>query len=150
MRIPLIALLLQGIPEQTAIVTLAFVIAGIPLKWNRVLLIGIFLAFCAYVIRLFPILFGIHTILLLFVLFIILSWFTKGDIGLSFIASSASILGLVIFEFSCMSLFMLIFGFTPENLFNDLVIRIVVGEPHVFLLYISAFLLNRLYLTRVA
>jgi len=149
-RIPLIALLLQGIPEQTALITLAFVIAGIPLKWSRILLIGISLAFCAYVVRLFPIPFGIHTILLLFILFIILIWLSKGDVALSFIASSSSFLALVIFEFSCMSLFMLIFGFTPEALFDDLVIRIVIGEPHVLLLFISAFLINKLYRARVA
>lgn len=41
MRIPLIALLLQGIPECTAVTTLAYVIAGIPLKWKRVLLTAI-------------------------------------------------------------------------------------------------------------
>ena len=147
-RIPLLSLLLQGIPEQTAVITLAFVIAGIPLKWNRILLIGIFLAFCAYVVRLFPILFGIHTILLLYVHFMILTYITKGDVGLSFIASTSSILVLVIFEFSCMSLFMYIFEFTTKNLFDDLAIRIVVGEPHVLLLFISAFLLNKLYLKR--
>ncbi len=149
-KIPLIALLLQGIPEETAVVTLAFVIAGIPLKWNRVLLTGIVLAFCAYVIRLFPIPFGIHTILLLFILFIILSRLSKGDLGLSFIASSSSFLALAIFEFSCMSLFMQTFGLTPKTIFDNLVIRIVVGEPHVLLLFISAFLLNKLYIPRVA
>lgn len=148
-RIPLIALLLQGIPEQTAVITLAFVIAGIPLKWNRVLLIGIVLAFCAYVMRLFPIPFGIHTIVLLFILFIILTRLSKGDVGLSFIASLSSFLALGIFEFSCMTLFMLIFGFTPETLFNDLVIRIVVGELHVLLLFIFAFLFNKLYIKRL-
>ena len=148
MRIPLLSLLIQGIPEQTAVLTLAFVIARIPLKWNRILLTGIFLAFCAYVVRLFPILFGIHTILLLCVHFMILTCLTKGDVGLSFIASSLSILVLVIFEVSCMSLFMRSFGFTPETLFNDLAIRIVVGEPQVLLLFISAFLLNK-YITRV-
>lgn len=150
MRIPLLALLLQGIPEQIAVITLAFVIAGIPLKRYKILLIGIFLAFCAYVVRLFPIPFGLHTILLLFILFIILTRLSKGDVSLSFIASSSSFLALVILEFSCMSLFMLIFGFTPETLFNDLIIRIVVGEPHVLLLFISAFLINKLYIARVA
>jgi len=143
MRIPLLSLLLQGIPEQTGAITLAFVIAGIPLKWKRILLIGIFLASCAYIVRLFPIPFGIHSILLLYILFIILTYQTKGDVGLSFIASSASVLVLVIFEFSCMSLFMFLFGFSIENLLNNLAMRIVVGEQHVFLLFISAFLLNR-------
>lgn len=148
MRIPLLSLLLQGIPEQTAVLTLAFVIARIPLKWSKILLIGIFLAFCAYVVRLFPIPFGIHSILLLYILFIILTCLTKGDVGLSFIASSSSFLVLVIFEFSCMSLFMFLFGFTIETLFDDLSVRIVVGESHVLLLFISAFLLNKLYIRR--
>jgi len=149
MRIPLLSLLLQGIPEQTGAITLAFVIAGIPLKWKRILLIGTFLALCTYVVRLFPILFDIRVILLLCIHFMILTGLTKGDVGLSFIASASSLLVLVIFEVSCMSLIMFLFGFTPENLFDDLIIRIVVGEPQVLLLFISAFLLNK-YITRVA
>lgn len=148
MGIPLIALLLQGVPEQIAVIILAFLIAKVPLKWNRVLLIAIAQAFCAYVVRLLPIPFGIHTILLIFILFIILTWLSKGDVGLAFVASSLSFLVLVIFEFSCMSLFMFIFGLTPETLFNDLAIRIIVGEPQVLLLFISAFLLNKFYITR--
>ncbi|MDR3601104.1 MAG: hypothetical protein P4L49_11590 [Desulfosporosinus sp.] len=150
MRIPLLALLLQGIPEQTAVVTLAFVIAGIPLKRNKILLLGICLAFCAYVVRLLPIPFGIHTILLLLILFVYLSRISKGDVGLAFIASSASMLVLVIFEFSFLSLFMFVFRFTIETLCNDLFLRIVVGEPQVLLLFSLAFLLNKRYITRTA
>lgn len=144
------ALLVQGIPEQTALVTLAFVIAGIPLQWRRILLIGVSLAFCAYVVRLFPIPFGIHTVFILFVLFIILIWLNKGDVARSFIASSSSMLALGVFEFGSMSLIMLISGFEIDTLFNNLVIRIAVGEPHVLLLFISAFLIKKLYITRVA
>ncbi|MDR3586828.1 MAG: hypothetical protein P4L59_16165 [Desulfosporosinus sp.] len=149
MRIPLIVLLLQGIPEQTAVTTLAFVIARIPLKWNGILTIASVLAFCAYVVRLFPIPFGIHTILLLLILFVILTKLSKGDIGLSFIASSVSILALGIFEFCCMSLFMLISGFTPATLFNDLGLRVVIGEPQVLLLFISAFILHKIHNMRL-
>jgi len=143
-KIPLIALILQGIPEQTAVVILAFVIARIPLKWNKILIVSIFLAFCVYVVRLFPIPFGIHTILLLLILFIILTKLSNGDVALSFLASSVSILVLGIFEFCCMSLFILISGFTLKTLFNNIVIWIAVGEIHVFLLYIFAFLLNKI------
>jgi len=149
-KIPFIALILQGIPEQTALISLAFVIARIPLKLNRILWIGIALAFCAYVVRLLPIPFGIHTILLLFILFTIITKECKGDVGFSFIASSLSFLALAIFEFTCMSLFMLSFGFRPETLLNDLTMRILVGEPHVLLLFISAFLINKLHIRRVA
>ena len=142
-NIPLIALLLQGIPELTAIVTLAFVIARIPLKWSKIILLGIALAVCAYVVRLFPIPFGIHTILLLILLFIALSMLGKGEFSLYLIASLLSFLGLVIFEFVCLSLLMPVFGVTPETLSIDPVINIVIREPHVLLLLLFAFLLHR-------
>ncbi|WP_461388101.1 hypothetical protein [Desulfosporosinus fructosivorans] len=138
----MIVLLLQGIPEQIAVVTLAFIIAKIPWKWSKVLLIGGVLAFFAYGIRLLPIPFGIHTILLLLILSICLARLGKIDIGLSFFASLVTFLVLAIFEYCCMSLYMLFFGFTPETLFNDPVIRIVVGAPHVLLLFILAFLVK--------
>ena len=143
-NIPLIALLLQGIPEQTAVVTLAFVIARIPLKWNKISLFGIVLALISYVVRMFPILFGFHFFLLIILLFIALTWLGRGDFGLSLIASLVSFLALTIFEFICLSLLMPLFGVTPETLFSDQVIRrIVIGEPQVILLFVFAFLLNK-------
>lgn len=60
MNVPFIALLLQGIPEQIALVTLAFVIAKLPFTWKKAVLIGTSFAVFAYVIRLFPIPFGLH------------------------------------------------------------------------------------------
>lgn len=143
-NIPLIALLLQGIPEQIAVVTLAFVIARIPLKWNKIILIGIALAVISYVVRMFPFPFGVHLFVLIILLFIALIWLGKGDVGLSLIASLLSFLALVIFEFVCLSLLMPVIGVTPETLFNNLRTRIAIGEPQVLILFLSAFLLNKL------
>lgn len=142
-NIPWIALLLQGIPELTAEVTLAFVIARIPLKWNQILQIGIILAFISYLVRLFPIPFGIHLFMIIILLFLALTWLGKGDISLSLLASLLSVLALVISEFVCLSLLMPVFGVTPETLFTNLGIRIAITEPQVLLMFISAFLLNK-------
>ncbi|KUO73299.1 MAG: hypothetical protein APF81_11855 [Desulfosporosinus sp. BRH_c37] len=142
-NIPWIALLLQGIPEQTAVVTLAFVIARIPLQWKKILLIGIVLAFISYIVRLFPIPFGVHSFLIIILLFIALTWLGKGDFSLSLLASLVSFLALVIFELVCLSLLMPVFGVTPETLFTNLLIRILITEPQVILLLISAFLLYK-------
>ena len=147
-KIPLIALLLQGIPEGVAVATLAFVVAKIPLKWNKVLLTGIVLAICAYVVRLFPIPFGVHLILLIVLLSIALICLFKGDLSLSILASLLSYLALAIFEFVCLSLLMPVSGLTPESLSIDSVIRIAITEPQVLLLFISAFLLNKYYKKR--
>ncbi|KJR48997.1 hypothetical protein UF75_0511 [Desulfosporosinus sp. I2] len=106
-------------------------------------MIGIVLAFISYVVRLFTISFGIHTILLIILLFIALTWLGKGDFSLSLIASLLSFLALVIIEFVCLSLLMPVFGVIPETLFADPIKRIIIGEPIILLLFISAFLINK-------
>lgn len=142
-NIPLIALILQGIPETVGVVTLAFVIAKLSLDWRKIVLIGSALAFGVYFLRLFPIAFGIHTIFQVVLLFIALIWICKGDLSLSLIASLLSFLALAMFEFISLSILMPIFGLTLETLFIDPFKRIIFGQPIVLLLFSSAFLLNR-------
>jgi hypothetical protein len=148
-NIPLLSLLLQGIPEQIAVVTLACVIAGIPLDVKKIIAIGIILAGCAYVVRLFPVPFGVHSILLTVILFIALVWLSKGDLSLSIIACLLSYLTLAVLEFVCLLLLMPIFGITPEVLSTDLVMRIILAEPQVLLLFILSFTLNIFFLKKV-
>lgn len=145
----MIALIFQGIPEQIAVVVLAFIIVGIPLKWKKVILIGISLAFISYGVRLFTIPFGSHTLLLIIVLFFALTLLGKGDLSLSLIASLISFLLLVIFEFVGVSLLMRIMGVTPETLFSSPLKRTMVGESNVLLMFLAAFLLNKFMKKRV-
>lgn len=147
-NIPLIALLLQGIPEQTAVVTLAFVIARIPLRWKIIFPIGIGLSTCAYLLRLLPITFGIHTILLIILLFIALTRQSNADFSQSLIASLLSFLVLIIFEFISISSLMFVLGITPETIFSDTVLRILSGEPQVLLTFVMAFLLNKIFINK--
>ena len=147
-KVPLIALLLQGIPEEIAVVTLAFVISKISLQWKRTILIGIILAISAYVVRLFPISFGIHFVLLIILLFIFLIWLGHGDLSISLFASLLSFLALSIFEFISMSLLMPVFGVTPEIISTNSIIRILITEPQVLLLFLSAFILNKFYIKK--
>ena len=141
-------MILQGLPELTAEVTLAFVIARIPLKWNKIIPIGIVLAFFSYLVRLLSIPFGIHTMFLVILLFIALTWPGKGDFVLSLLASLLTVLALIIFEFVSLSLLMPVFGVTPETLFANPTLRIVIGEPQVLLLFFAAYLLNKYMLKK--
>ncbi len=143
MEIPIFALLLQGIPEQIAVATLAFAIAKLPFKVKDLVLIGIVLAVTAYLIRLTKVSFGVHIIALIILLFIFLVWLEKGNIYLSLIASLLSFLALAIFEFACLSLLMPIFNITPEMLATDSVVRIAIAEPQVLLLFATAFVVKR-------
>lgn len=95
-----------------------------------------------YLVRLFGIPFGIHSILLIILLFLALSWIRRGDFSLCLLASLLSLLALAIFEFVSLSLLMSVFNVTPESLFADPIRRIILGEPQVILLFITAFILN--------
>ncbi|MDD4346541.1 MAG: hypothetical protein PHZ11_06585 [Desulfitobacteriaceae bacterium] len=144
-NIPLISLLVQGIPEQIAVVTLAFVIARIPMEVKKIVPFGIILAVTAFVVRSFAIPFGIHTTVLIILLFIALIWVSKGNISLSIIATLLSFLALAVCEFICMSLLMSAFKVTPEILSTNLLVRFIITEPQVLLLFTLAFVLNKIF-----
>jgi len=147
-KVTLIALLLQGIPESIALVTLAFVIAKISIRWDRIILFGTGLAFCMYLVRQLPLPFGLHIIVNIILLFIVLLREGKGDFSLALISSLSSDLSLIILEAACTSLIINIFGVTLSNLSINSGIWILMGEPQVLLLFCLAFLLNKFYLKR--
>jgi len=72
-----------------------------------------------------------------------LTWIGKSDFSLSLIASLLSFLALVIIEFLCLSLLMPIFGINPEELFLNLLLRIVITEPQVLLMLVFAYMLDK-------
>lgn len=143
MQVPFLPLLLQGIPEETGVATLAFVIAKLPLKWSKLLYIGIVLAISAYLVRLLPIPFGLHTILLMILLFVFEVWHGKGDFSLYLVACLLSFLALIVFETACLSLLMPLFKVTTETLLTDPIVRTVISEPQVILLFLTAYLVHK-------
>ncbi|GAB6173131.1 hypothetical protein JCM15765_26090 [Paradesulfitobacterium aromaticivorans] len=144
MNIPLISLIFQGIPEQVAVVTLAFVINKVPLKWIQIIPLGITLATVSFGVRLLPIPFGLHTIFIILLLFVFLIWIGKGDVSLSLLASLLSFLALILFETVSISVMMPLFGITSETMLTDPVVRILIAEPQVILIFVSAYLVHKL------
>lgn len=142
-NIPWDVLLLQGMPEQIAVVTLAYAIAKLPLKWKEIIPMGILLAVLAYGVRLLPFPFGMHSLILILILFIFLILRGKVDVSMSLITSLLSFLALMIFEVICVSILMAVFKVSREIWFNNQVLRILFGEPQTVLLFITAFLIRR-------
>ncbi len=141
MKIPFLSLILQGIPEQIALVTLAFILARINLEWKKIVAFGVILAFVAYVLRLFPITFGIHTIILIGLLFVFLNQFCHVPLLVSLKASLISYLVLITIEFVFFTSLMALFGMSFEKYLTDVPIRILLGLPQVFILFILAFII---------
>lgn len=140
--IPVIALLLQGIPEQIAVVTLACAIAKIPFKWRTIIPFGVLLALMAFVIRSIGLPFGTHTLVIISSLFIFLMKNGK-EISVALIISFLCFVTLSIFELVSLTSLMAIFKTSQEIVFQDPVQRILFTEPQVILLFITALIIRR-------
>lgn len=141
MKIPLMALILQGIPETIAVATLAFVIAKVPINWKKLILIGVILAFTSYILRSFPITFGIHTILSIGLLFILLIKVGKSNLNTALIASLISYLAIIVIETICISVLMSLFNVTSETIINDTAVRILISLPQVLVMFLLSYFL---------
>jgi len=144
MKIPLWALVFQGIPEQIAVITLAFVLAKVPIRWKVIIPMGIGFAFIAYVLRILPITFGIYTIILIGFLFFLLVQFCKKPISTSILASLMSYLALILFETAFMSIFMFLLQISLQTLEANVSIRILTGLPHVIGLFLLARIIHKI------
>ncbi len=63
---PVITLLIQGIPEQIGLILLLFVLFGMKLEWMKIVPLGTGLAVAAYLVRLLPLVPGESMIIMIF------------------------------------------------------------------------------------
>ncbi len=140
MKIPLLALIFQGIPEQIAVVTLAFVLALVRLEWKKIVLSGVILASTAYLLRLLPITFGIHTIILMGLLFVLLIQFCQTPLLVALRVSLISYLALIIVEYANFTLLTFL-DISFDIYFANVPTRILLGLPQVLILFILAFII---------
>lgn len=142
MKIPLLAFIFQGLPEQIGVVTLAFIINKLELKWKRVCLYGFALAFTAFVLRSLPISFGVHTVVLIGFLFWILYYREKININNAIITSILCFLALVIIEMFSVTIIIKAFAIDLIMLEENVIIRTLVTLPQVFIIYLIAFIIK--------
>lgn len=149
MKMPFIAFILQGIPENIAVLTLSLTIVGIELRWGKIVVAGTLIAFVIYLLRALPISFGVHTIvaLLLFIVFT-----TKiGEIDnlrISIMASLLSILALTTIEIISLTLLTSILGISEQEFISNTAIRILLTLPQVFILFLLAFIIKKVRRSR--
>jgi len=144
MKIPVLALIFQGIPEQIAIITLACVLVNAELIWKRIVPISVVIVAINYFLRLLPITFGVHTVILIGLLVVFMATSLKIDIIRAIIGSLVSYLILIIVETLCLAFIIPMFGLTPEAMITDWIVRTLVGLPQLILLLVIAFLIHKL------
>lgn len=149
MKIPFLAFILQGIPEMIAIVLLAFVITKASLEWKKICIIGIIMGFASYFIRLLPLTFGIHTVILIGILFIILSKYARVNFNSALIGSLLSFLAIIVAETISLSLLMPIFNVTSEILFTNTIVRVLISWPQILFVIALSFCIHKFRLYKL-
>ncbi|MGQ9532924.1 MAG: hypothetical protein ACUVTQ_09000 [Desulfotomaculales bacterium] len=135
-------LILQGIPETVAITAVVFALLRLGLNWRLILPVGVAEGLAAYLVRMLPISFGVHTVLLMFVL--------MGLVRLATGADMVSIIRAVLIVNIVIPVLELLGTESLFKLFHTSYTEVVgtwygpfFGWPHVIVLYVLAFVLDR-------
>ncbi|MBC7106949.1 MAG: hypothetical protein H5T97_13540 [Firmicutes bacterium] len=142
LRMTWYTLLFQGIPETVAITAVVFALLRLDLNWRLILPVGLAEGLAAYLIRLLPIPFGVHTVFLMFVLMGLVRLATREDMVA--IVRSVLIVNMIIPVLELLgtgSLFRIL-GVTYADVAEKWYWPLL-GWPHVIALYLLAFALDR-------
>lgn len=140
----LLALIFQGIPEMIALTTFAFVLAKADLNWRIICASGVVMGVIAFVIRLLPVTFGVHTIVLIFLLIIIIHQFAKVEIIKTVVSVFLSFVVLVLLETVTHVTLFSVLEFSMETVMNSEMLMILVGIPQIVLLFLISFVIKKI------
>ena len=143
MEIPILLWLFQGIPECLAVAALALVLAGRPLDPRSVFMIGLPQAVAAYLVRLLPLTFGVHSIILIVILAILLNVLLKIKLSRGILAALVVLIILCFAEMVSISLMVFITGIPFNQTYREIYLTILYGWPHVIFIFLLALAIYR-------
>lgn len=143
MKMPLISLILQGIPETIGLAALFHAMLKQKLVWKQLIFLGILVGIITYFIRLLPISPGVHTFILIIIWTGILRILTKKKLTKLFLVVFMGIAVLAVAEIVFNQILFSLLNTSYEDAMNQPVIWSLLGLPQVLLLFLLAFFLNR-------
>jgi len=135
--------LLQGIPEMTGLVGLSLALAGIPLRWNRIIAAGTGLALFLYFVRMLPITFGLHTIAGILLLYFLIIRTTNILPSKVLIAIFGGLIAVAVLEYTIQEAFFSITKFNRNEIIPNSPYWIGLGVLQGILMILFAFLAAR-------
>jgi len=142
MKLALVQWLIQGIPESIAVVFLGLALLEKRLEIKRALIPGLLQATVLYVVRLFPLPFGIQTMVAIISLSLLLLCFAGGRYSKALLISFFVHLVLGLSELAVLPAASRLLKIPIEIIFNQPLLCALVGLPQVFILILAAFLVN--------
>jgi len=145
MKLTLIQWLIQGIPESIAVVLLGFVLLERRLDIKRALIPGLIQALVLYLVRLFNLPFGIHTMVAIISLSVLLLCFTEGRYTKALLISFFVCMALGLSEAVILPAASYLLKIPLEVIFEQPLLFALVTLPQVFVLFVLSFLVNHFY-----
>ncbi len=134
----LIALVLQDIPESLFLTLFIFSLVKIKYKTKPILSIVSLMAVTNLIVRLLPIAFGVHTIILIFAITIYTRLFTKAKLSRIFLSVLVFIAGLVAVEWIYSEPLLKWTGLTYEECYANPFLRAAFALPgELFMLFLA-------------
>ncbi|MGB9803860.1 hypothetical protein [Desulfofundulus sp.] len=133
-RMPLLALILQSIPESIIILALGLTLMGVELKWRRIVPAAVLSSLCSYFVRELPIPYGIHTLIGIIVIAALIVIFFRTSVP---VALSAAMIGIVVLATVEMLLWPVLLALTGKTLaevWKSEILRILLAIPELVVL----------------
>lgn len=137
----LYAMLLQDFPESVVSTLFVFSFVNLRLRDRRILYIAL-LQTVTNLVRLLPIAFGIHTVILIFSLTVFTRLFTRVRLGSAFIAALVCFLILFIMEGIYTEPLLKFTGASYKTVFANPFLRAAFALPYEMVLLVAALLKN--------
>jgi len=128
-KMPVIAVLLQSLPESLIIIILGLTLIGQRLVYSKIAVIAFLSAGASYLARYIPLPYGIHTVLGVFILTFLLILVYKIRPKMAFVGALLAIASLITTQLLVSSFVLYIAGLTVSQVLNSTFLRIVIPIP---------------------
>lgn len=144
LSLTILEMILGAVPEGFLLIFACYVLSKTPINKKNWLVSGLTLGVSAYLIRLLPIHFGIHTLLLFMVYNFLSVWINNIDIMKSLSSSLIASIMLMVFEVVSIMVMTEVIHLDIDALFENSFVKVLFGIPHLLLFGAAIFLIYKI------
>ena len=140
-HMPLVAMILQSIPESFALLLFALALTHSKFKWKQLTLASFLAALDTFIFRSLPIPYGVNLVIAIPILFFIVKLVFKTSFKRAVLISILGLTALGLAEGVAIPFLLWLTGISLKQVLNSSFLRIVFPIPHVFGLFLLGFYL---------
>lgn len=145
----LFTFIIVGIPETIAAVMICLALLGERWPFRRIFIVAAVVTLVAYLCRLLPVAFGVHSVMCATTLGYLLSRMSSAPTITAFTVAAGTMVFMYISDTASFVFFENVLGIEFQELVGNVWLWSLSGLPHVLILFLAAFILNRFPLSRL-